>query len=146
MEGSQQIPADVQAVADKLGVDVHALLAAQQAAQQAQAPADVPAQTAEGVQVVPTETEQQKLEREKAVLEQELQQTRDLARRADEGRVVGSGGLGGVPGTESQPNLGSIEPGIRWAYLNGLLTDDDLTNKVGPLLAELLKAHQGGVI
>src|ERR1700730_15619090 len=97
--------------------------------------------------VVPTETREQQLERELIESQAETQQVRRLAQVAEEGRVVGSGG-GGTPGgiVEETPSLGTIEPGIKFAYKNGLITDAQLTEQVGSLLANMLKSHMGGAV
>jgi transposase-like protein len=149
MEASQQgiqIPPEIQAIADNLGVDVSALMAQVQQAGQQEQPAAGGAEVAADVKVVPTEDPQARLERELAEARNETQEVRRLAQVAEEGRVIGSGGVG-IPGQAPEPpNLGSIEPGIRWSYKNGLITDEQLTEQVGPLLANMLKDHQGGVI
>jgi pyruvate/2-oxoglutarate dehydrogenase complex dihydrolipoamide acyltransferase (E2) component len=146
MEGSAQVPPEIQQIADNLGVDVHELIAKAQeaAASGAVAPPAGAAPAQAQAQVVPTETEIEQLQRELAESQAETQQVRRLAQVAEEGRVVGSGG-GGVAGqAEAPPNLANLEPGIKWSYFNGLISDEDLIQKVGPLLANLLKAHEGG--
>jgi hypothetical protein len=148
MEASQISP-ELQAAADRLGVDVHTLLESIAPQQSAAAPAEQPAAASEQATAVavPTETETEKLQRELAESRQETQNVRKLAQVAEEGRVVGSSG-GGVVGAAAidLPNLGMIEPGIRYEYLNGLITDQQLAEKIGPLLAALLKKHEGGTV
>jgi transposase-like protein len=145
MEGSTAIPPEIQAAADRLGVPAEQLLQYTQNPQTAAPAADAPAATE--AKAVPTETDQEKLERELAESRQETQQARKIAQVAGEGRVIGSGG-GGVVGAAATdlPNLGMIEPGIRFEYLNGLISDEELSAKVGTLMAALLKKHEGGVI
>lgn len=148
MEASQAVPPEIQAAADRLGVDVGTLMQTVQQ-QQPAAAQDVPQADAPApeVQQLPAETVEQRLERELAESRQETQQVRRMAQVAEEGRVVGSSG-GGVPSSavSDLPNLGSLEPGIRYEYLNGLITDEQLLAKVGPLHAALLKKHEGGAI
>lgn len=102
-------------------------------------------QVQEGVTARPAETPQEKLERENAVLQQELGQVRQLAQTAQEGRVVGSGGLSG-PVQPEIPTLASIEPGIRFLVRNGLIEADALLDKFGPVVVDLLKKDIGGIV
>ena len=163
-----EIPAEVQQLAANLGVDVNEIIAgnpALQAALAAHAPAAGQAQqaqaaagagiaaeqtgqagtlTAAGVDVVPTETPEQRIQRELAVAQQELQQTRQMMQTIQEGRVVGSSGLSGpVVAADATPNLGGIEPGLRWAVRNGLV---ELEKIADPLIRDLFKNDLGGVI
>lgn len=145
-----QIPQEIRQLAESMGVNVEELAARVQGQQAQSEQLPVPeseqqTQVAEGVRQVPVETDVEREQRRAAVAEQELAQLRQQIQTQEEGRVIGSSGVGPQGQVES-PNLGSIEPGIRFAYLNGLISDDDLVNKVGPLLADLLKAHQGGAI
>jgi len=156
------IPPEVAQLAEQLGVDVEQVLAnlgkdpatapAQQQQQQAQAAAgagvagtqaaQAGTQVAEGVVASPAETPEQTLQRELAVSQQELQQTRQMMQTIQDGRVVGSSGLSG-PIVETPPNLGGIEPGLRWAVRNGLV---ELEKIADPLIRDLFKNDLGGVI
>lgn len=155
-----EIPQDLKDLASRLGLDVEALLTQAEAGKpapgadalpaipQAQAQAvgagGAAAAAPSGAAVISSEgeTEVQKLQRELAVSQQETQQVRKLAQTADEGRVVGSGGLGSGNAEVPVPNLGGIDPGLRWAVRNGLIE----VEKLAPAIAELFKADLGGVI
>lgn len=157
MADTVEIPDEIRQLAERMGVDVNEVIKGLQ--DQAQATdaatktpaaqgaglgvsAGVPAKTAEGVDVVPTETVEDKLNRELAVAQQELQQTRKSMQTMQEGRVVGSSGLSG-PVTETPPNLGGVEPGLRWAVRNGLIEVEKIAD---PLIRDLFKNDLGGVI
>lgn len=160
-----QLPDELRAMAEHLGVDVNELLARvgqQPAATEgiAAAPAashvaaieagvpgagNVPADVADGVTAKPAETETERLQRELAVSQQELQQTRKNLQTIQDGRVIGSAGLSG-PVVDTPPNLGGIEPGIRFAVRNGLIAADALEDKLGPIIVDLFKQDLGGVI
>lgn len=153
MSVPENIPQEVQQLADNLGVSVESLLAAQaqQPTQEAPPVATPPEQPAAApaapeATVVPTETAEQKLERELAESRQETDQVRRLAQTATEGRVVGSGGEGVAATPPPAPDIATIEPGLRYAYQNGLISDEQLQNRVGPLLASLLSKHAGGEV
>jgi hypothetical protein len=163
MADTIEVPEEIRQLAERMGVDVDTIvkgLESQQAAaplakEGAPAPlpqsagvggvgvsGGIPAQTAEGVDVVPTETPEQQLQRQLAVSQQELQQTRKAMQTMQEGRVVGSSGLSG-PVVDTPPNLGGVEPGLRWAVRNGLLKIEDIAD---PLIRDLFKNDLGGVI
>lgn len=161
MTDAIEIPDVVRQMAENLGVDVEELIknvaantapagdpkpaaASAQAATLGGAGVTTAqtAQTADGVDVVPTETAEQKMQRELAVAQQELQQTRQMMQTMQAGRVVGSSGLSG-PVVDSPPNLGGIEPGLRWAVRNGLV---DVEKIADPLIKDLFKNDLGGVI
>jgi hypothetical protein len=167
MSDTIEVPEEIRQLAERMGVDVDTIVkgleeqqqkqqtesiaqagaAAQSAAQGAGVggvgvSGGVPAQTAEGVDVVSTETPEQIARRELAVAQQELQQTRKAMQTMQEGRVVGSSGLSG-PVVDTPPNLGGVEPGLRWAVRNGLLKVEDI---VDPLIRDLFKNDLGGVI
>lgn len=159
------IPAEVQQLADSMGVDVQALVAgnpqlqtALAGAQQA-APANPAAvaqgagiatghappagtQVADGVQASPAETPEGKLQRELAVAQQELQQTRQHMQTMQEGRVTGNSGVPGR-GTTPPPSLATLEPGLRWAVRNGIVAVESIAD---PLIKDLFAADKGGVI
>lgn len=170
-----QIPAELRQMAENLGVDVEALAAqlpggGQQAATgkpaaPAAAAAAMPgaispipgtpaaavqttpggAQVAEGVTAREAESPEDTLRRELAVAQQELQQTRANFQAVQEARVVGNAGLSG-PVVDTPPNLGGIEPGIRFAVRNGLIAAEDLETKLGPIIVDLFKKDLGGAI
>jgi hypothetical protein len=164
MTDTIQIPEELRQMAEQMGVDVDTIvqnLTAQHGGQQSQGhrpltypsgqaagiggvgvSGGIPAQTADGVDTVATETPEQKLQRELAVAQQELQQTRGLMQTMQDGRVVGSSGLSG-PVVDTPPNLGGIEPGLRWAVRNGLV---ELEKIADPLIRDLFKNDLGGVI
>jgi hypothetical protein len=171
MSDTIEVPEEIRQLAERMGVDVDTIVkgleeqqqkqaetesiatagaAAQQGASAAQTAGvggvgvsgGIPAQTAEGVDVVATETPEQQLQRQLAVTQQELQQTRKAMQTMQEGRVVGSSGLSG-PVVDTPPNLGGVEPGLRWAVRNGLLKVEDI---VDPLIRDLFKNDLGGVI
>jgi hypothetical protein len=96
----------------------------------------------EGVTPVPAETPQQTLERLLAVQTQENAQLRQSMQTLQAGRVVGSAGLSG-PVVETPPNLGGVEPGLRWAVRNGFVKVEDIADK---LIQDLFKNDIGGVI
>src|SRR5271167_3153526 len=157
MTDTLEIPEEIRQLAERMGVDVDTIvkgLESQQAAEPEAAPTPlaqsagvggvgvsggVPAQTAEGVDVVATETPEQALQRQLAVSQQELQQTRKAMQTMQEGRVVGSSGLSG-PVVETPPNLGGVEPGLRWAVRNGLI---DVEKIADPLIRDLFKNDLG---
>lgn len=156
-----QVPPEVQQLADQLGITVDELMAKTQQPTQpfnavtqevqpveATPPQEVTAQPPVSQEpVAPTETREQALERQLAESQQDLQQVRRMAQVAGEGRVVGSGGEGVPVGTApAPPDIATIEPGLRFAYQNGLITKEQLTEKVGPLLASLLERHAGGEV
>lgn len=165
MEASVAIPAEVQQLADSMGVNVQALVAgnpqlqaALASAQQQAAPANASAQgaggvavghvppagtqVAEGVQASPAESPEEKLQRELAVAQQELQQTRQHMQTMQEGRVIGNSGVPGQ-GTTPPPSLATIEPGLRWAVRNGIVAIESIAD---PLIKDLFAADKGGVI
>jgi hypothetical protein len=168
MSDTIEVPEEIRQLAERMGVDVdtivkgleqqqkdqetHSIATGSAAAVQTGAQtagvggvgvsAGIPAQTAEGVDVVQTETPEQIAKRELAVAQQELQQTRKAMQTMQEGRVVGSSGLSG-PVVDTPPNLGGVEPGLRWAVRNGLLKVEDI---VDPLIRDLFKNDLGGVI
>jgi hypothetical protein len=167
MEASIAIPAEVQQLADSMGVDVQALVAGNpqlqaalaSAQQQAAPPAAAAAQgavpgvaaghvppagtqVAEGVQASPAETPEEKLQRELAVAQQELQQTRQHMQTMQEGRVIGNSGVPGQ-GTTPPPSLATLEPGLRWAVRNGIVAIESIAD---PLIKDLFAADKGGVI
>lgn len=107
---------------------------------------DIPATTDPSVTATPGgETPEQQLQRENAVLQQQLQQTRSQLQNVQDARVIGSSGLSG-PVESTPPNLGSIEPGIRFAVRNGLISAETLRDKFGPIIVELFENDMGGVI
>lgn len=148
-------------LAGLLGTDVAHLLGQQEQAAPAQQPGaaaaaaiaggvpgagNIPAQVADGVQQQEGgETETQRLERELAVSQQELQQTRSNIQALQDARVVGSGGLSG-PVDNAPPTLAQIEPGIRYAVRNGLIPASTLKEKFGDTIVQLFEADQGGAI
>ncbi len=162
-----KIPQEVKDLAENLGVKIEDVIASMAAAGGAQAEAAAQIQQQPGVaepiaatdltppaasegtspevRVVPTETNEERLEKERAILQQELQQTRANLQTMSAGRVVGSGGQSG-PVVDTVPNLGGIEPGLRYAVRNGLVKAEDVIDKVGPVLVELLKRDLGGII
>jgi len=164
MEASVAIPQEVQQLADSMGVDVQALVAGnpmlQAALSQAAAPGNptaaaqgaggaaaahvLPASTqvADGVQASPAETAEEKLQRELAVSQQELQQTRQHMQTMQEGRVIGNSGVPGQ-GTTPPPSLATLEPGLRWAVRNGIVAIESIAD---PLIRDLFLADKGGVI
>jgi len=165
MEASVAIPQEVQQLADSMGVDVQALVAGnpmlQAALSQAAAPGNPAAaaqgaaggaaaayvppagtQVADGVQASPAETAEEKLQRELAVSQQELQQTRQHMQTMQEGRVIGNSGVPGQ-GTTPPPSLATLEPGLRWAVRNGIVAIESIAD---PLIRDLFLADKGGVI
>ena len=141
-----EISPEVQQLAKQLGVDVQSLLKpAEQPTQEVpQVEATPPAEPQ--VTAGPAETVEEKLTRELAESRQETDQVRRLAQTATEGRVVGSGGEGVPYAAPAAPDIATIEPGLRYAYQNGLITQEQLSEKVGPLLAGLLSKHAGGEV
>lgn len=163
------IPAEVQQLADSLGVDVQEVIdsnpalkaaveavnaqqggqsqsaAAQAAVGGVAGAAHVPppgTSVAEGVDAAPAETNEQRLERELAVSQQELQQTRQHMQTMESGRVVGNSGVAGQ-GSIPPPSLATIEPGLRWAVRNGLMEAEKIAD---PLIRDLFKADLGGIV
>lgn len=135
-----EVKTSLKDMADRLGVDVEQIVKGMGSAPTA-APAAAPAQPA--VQPAEVETTQQRLERELAVSQQETQQARALAQAATSSQVVGGSGVG--PTAEPQtPSLAQIEPGIRFAFRNGLISEADVKEKLGPILTELLLQDTGG--
>jgi len=169
MEASVAIPQEVEQLAASMGVDVQTLIAnnpvLQAALAQHAAPANPAAaaqggvaipgapaapaaplpggtQVADGVQASPAETPEQKMARELAVAQQELQQTRQHMQTMQEGRVIGNSGIAGQ-GTTPPPSLATIEPGLRWAVRNGIIAIESIAD---PLIRDLFAADKGGVI
>lgn len=166
---TSQVPQQLKDMAENLGVDIEQVLASLSGSQQQRPPAapagsadaaaasaigagvgtlqQTPggAQVSSGVTARESETPEQTLQRELAVTQQELQQTRSNMQALQDARVVGSGGLSG-PIDNTPPNLGGIEPGIRFAVRNGLIAAEDLEHKLGPIIVDLFKKDLGGVI
>jgi predicted metalloprotease with PDZ domain len=144
---SADVPAEIQAMADKLGINVEELLEKFGSPLAGKSEDAAPTQEA---QVVPTETTEQRLERELAVSQQEQQQLRKLMQTEAEGRVVGSGGQVMGTAAASPPDLAGLEPGLRYLARNGLITLEDLEQRIAPSIAktmtDLLKNDLGGVI
>lgn len=155
-----EIPQELRELAGKMGVDVEQVAAAvaqQQGAPQPPAGAQQAAgagvggvgvvtpggaQVAEGVTAAPAETPEERLQRELAVAQQELQQTRQHMQTMEAGRVIGNSGVAGQ-GAIPPPSLATLEPGLRWAVRNGLMAVESIAD---PLIRDLFAADKGGIV
>lgn len=142
---SPAIPQQIRDMAENMGVDVEELAARLGLVDQPSTAVkvDAPVQDDANVRTVSTEDP---LETQLALAQQELQQTRQQLQTAQSGRVVGSGGLDNSGAPVAIPNLGGIEPGIRYLVRNGILSAEDLEKRVGPAIVKLFEADLGGVI